>query len=29
MPEFSVFERERYNVENDEDLPSVSLSTNL
>lgn len=29
QPEFSVFERERYNVENDEELPSVSMSTNM
>jgi hypothetical protein len=29
QPEFSVFERERYHVENDDELPSVSLSTNL
>lgn len=29
QPEFSVFERERYNVENDDELPSVTLSTNL
>lgn len=29
QPEFSLIERERYNVENDEELPSVSVSTNL
>lgn len=29
LPEFALFERERYNVENDEDIPSVSISTNL
>jgi hypothetical protein len=29
QPEFSIFERERYNVENDEELPSVSVSTNM
>lgn len=29
QPEFSIFERDRYNVENDDELPSVSISTNL
>ena len=29
QPEFSIFERERYNVENDDELPSVSFSTAL
>lgn len=29
QPEFAMFERERYNVDNDEELPSVSTSTNL
>ena len=29
QPEFSIFERERYNVENDDELPSVTVSTNL
>lgn len=29
LPEFAVFERERYNVENDDELPSVSMSTSL
>ncbi len=29
QPEFSIFERERYNVENDDELPSVTMSTNL
>ena len=29
QPEFSVFERERYNVENDEELPSVTFTTNI
>lgn len=28
QPEFAVFERERYNVDNDEDLPVVAMSTN-
>lgn len=29
QPEFSMFERDNYNVENDDELPSVSVSTNL
>jgi hypothetical protein len=29
QPEFSLFERERYNVENDDDLPAVTMSTML
>lgn len=29
QPEYSIFERERFNVENDDELPSVSISTNL
>lgn len=29
QPEFSIFERDHYNVEEDEDLPSVSFSTNV
>jgi len=29
QPEFSVFERDRFNVENDEELPSLSMTTNL
>jgi hypothetical protein len=29
QPEFSIFERERYNVENDDELPSVTMSTNM
>jgi hypothetical protein len=27
IPEWSVFDRDEYNVENDEDLPSLSLTT--
>ena len=29
QPEFALFERDRYNVENDDELPSITLSTNL
>jgi hypothetical protein len=29
QPEFALFERERYNVENDEELPSVTMTTNM
>ena len=28
QPEFSVFQRDNYNVDNDEDLPSVTFSSN-
>ena len=28
-PEFAMFERERFNVTNDEEIPSVSVSSNL
>jgi hypothetical protein len=29
MPEFSMLERERYNVENDDELPAVSMASNM
>lgn len=29
QPEFALFERERYNVENDDELPSVTMTTNM
>lgn len=29
MPEFNLFDREAYNVENDDELPSLTFSTNL
>jgi hypothetical protein len=29
QPEFAVLERDRYNVTNEEEIPSISLSTNL
>lgn len=29
QPEYAIFERDKYNVENDDELPSVSMSSNL
>jgi hypothetical protein len=28
-PEFDIFNRDLYNVENDDDLPSITLTTNM